>query len=293
MNGMEQYLANGICRGSVYGLVAMGFGLIYVSTGVFHLAHAAVCAFASYAAYFALRSFRVHILVAILAAGVVAALIGLLIDLLVYRPLQQRAAPPATLMISSLGANVFLTGLLTMLFTTRSIALSQGPEPTHHFYHAILTSSQVYQLITFGLISTIYVLLMKYSRLGQLCRALADNASLAATIGFDVSLVRAGIFAVGSFIAGLGAALQALEVGVEPTGGMPLMLFAIAACIAGGLRRTLGPVLGALLLASIQTTTTAVLGSTWEAGSAFAVLILLLIYRPEGILSLSRRLEER
>src|ERR1043166_5637724 len=105
---MLQFLGNGICKGAVFAIVGMGFGLIYTTTRVFHIAHAGVFVLAGYAFSEAMISYQLPLTVGIPLTLAIAAVAGMLIDSSVYRPLARRGASPTVVLISSLGVLIVI-----------------------------------------------------------------------------------------------------------------------------------------------------------------------------------------
>ena len=289
---MEQFLANGLCKGAVYGIISIGFFVICKTTGVFHIAHAAICASAAYAAYICLIKLHLGLPLSLLVAAISAGMLGIVVDVVVYKPLQKRKASPLILLISSLGTNVVLTNCLVLFFGSQPISLYPGPQPTTNLWGVILTQTQVRQVELFLLLAVGYLLIMRFGSLGRLCTALADNPMLASVLGMDVARIRAYLFLLGSSLAGVGSALFALDVGAEPSSGMPLMFSSVAACIIGGLRHHESPIVGALLLGLAQGLVTWRFASNWEGAITFFLVILIFLFRDQGVLSVTRRAEE-
>jgi len=290
---MEQFIANGLCKGAVYATVALGFGLIYTTSKVFHIAHGAVYTVAAYALYFFLIFLEFPFPIVVLFGLFAAVILGVLIELLVYRPLVQRKASGAVLLISSLGVYIIVVNLLAMLLGNQGRVLRPGVEATVNFGNVILTRVQVAQIAISLLGMTIYWVFLKKSSLGRVCRAVADDWVLASVLGVKVQTTRLVVFAVGSLLAGMGAMLIALDVGIDPHIGFPVVLTAAVACIIGGLHRFISPALGGFLLGLVQGLVVWQTPAKWESVVTFALLICFLLFRPQGLLGIRQRLEER
>lgn len=289
---MEQFLANGLCKGAIFATSAAGFYLIYRTTKVFHIAHAVVCAAATYFAYVCLVKFHFPLLLTFLATATATATLGLLIDVVVYRPLQKRNASSLVLLISSLGINGALTNCLLLIFGSKPLVFHSGPEPTIQLISIILNQSQTRQLLVFVPLAAVYVILMKAGPLGQLCTALADNSKLAYVLGVNVHSARAIIFAIGSAIASVASVLLALDIGTEPHFGFPLMLWSVAACIIGGLGWHWGPLIGGIALGLVQSLVAWAFASEWDMAATFILVIILLVVRKRDLFVIRRRPEE-
>ena len=293
MERMEQFVANGLCKGAVYAVVALGFGLIYTTSGVFHIAHGAVYVVAAYALYCSLILLKVPFWVAVAVALLTAMVCGVAVEFVVYRPLAQRRASPAVSLISSLGVYIIVVNLLAMFLGNETRILRSGVEATVSFGNVILTRVQVAQIVVSALFIVAYWLFLRKSHLGRICRAVADDSVLASALGVKVQATRLVVFAVGSFLAGIGAVLTALDVGFDPHVGFPMVLVAAVACIIGGLHRFIAPALGGILLGLIQSLVVWGTSAKWESAVTFAMLICFLLFRPQGLLGMRQRLEER
>ena len=289
---MDQFIANGLCKGAIYALVALGFGLIYTTAGVFHIAHGIVFTTAAYAAFAAISLLHLPSYLADFLALVVAAGTGLLIEATIYRPLDKRKASSSVLMISSFGAYIVGVNLIAMLFGNETKVLRSGVDATFQLGDVILTRIQLLQLAWAGGVFMAYWLFLRRTALGQICRAVADDSNLASVLGVRVEATRLLVFAIGSGLAAVGAILTALDVGMDPHGGLPVVMAAAVACIIGGLHRFLAPVLGGMILGLLQSLVVWKTSAHWETVVTFAILILLLLFRPQGILGRAERLEE-
>jgi len=286
-------MANGLCKGSVYALVATGFGLIYTTSRVFHLAHGAVYTLAGYALFCSITFLHLPLFISAGLALLVAAVAGALIEVIVYRPLDRKQASSAVVMISSLGVYILLVNLMTMFLGNETRILHSGAEPTVTFANVILTRVQLAQIAVSALFVTAYWFFLRKNSLGRLCRAVADDSVLASVLGANVEATRLVVFVVGSSLAGVGAVLVALDVGVEPNKGFPIVLGAAVACIIGGLHRFIAPALGGILLGLVQGLVVWRTSDKWESLVTFAVLICFLLFRPQGLLGMRQRAEER
>jgi branched-chain amino acid transport system permease protein len=289
---MLQFLANGMCKGAVFALVGLGFGLIYSTTRVFHIAHAGVYVLAGYVLYFAMTVVGLPLPLAVMTSLLVSAGVGVVIDLGVYQPLNRRAAAAAVVMISSLGVQIIIENTIAMGFGNQALILRPDVEKTFSFGSVILTSVQIAQAIAGVLLSLLFWLFLKRTRIGQICRAVADDETLASVLGIRVRRVRLIVFAIGSAFAAAGSILVALDVGMDPHVGFSAMLAAAVACIIGGLRNFLAPALGGLLLGLTQSLVVWRTSAKWEVAVTFSLLILFLLFRRQGLIGVTQRVEE-
>lgn len=286
-----QFLANGLCAGSLYSIVALGFGLIYNSTNIFHFAHGAVYIISAYALYFVLVILQINPLIAFLISIVIAALYGILIDLLIYRPLVKKNISPFAFMISSFGIYLFTVNLIALLFGNETKVLNPGIEKTYQFSSVILTRIQIYSFLTFVFITFLFFI-SKKTKYGKLILAYSNNQKLAEVLGYNSSVIKIFIFGIGSLLAGIAANLSALDVGIDPHVGMSALLISAVSVIIGGVKIFEGALLGGILIGIIQSLVVWQFSAQWIDAATFLILILFLLLRPQGILGIKQRIEE-
>lgn len=289
---MEQFIANGLCKGSIYVVVALGFGLIYTTSRVFHIAHGLLYTLGAYGLIVGTGWLGLPIWCAIGFSVVATALVGVGIERLVYWPLERKRASGPVLMIASFGVYIVGVNLIAMLFGNESKAISNGAASTIRFGDVILTYIQLCQFATGALVVIAFASFLKWSSSGRVCRAIADDPILAEVLGVRVGIARAFVFGLGSLLAAVGGILSALDVGMDPYVGLPAVLVAAVACIIGGLRRFLAPAMGGVLLALIQSLIVWQTSAHWESAVTFALLIGFLVWRPQGLVGQAVRLEE-
>jgi branched-chain amino acid transport system permease protein len=289
---IPQLLANGIVSGCVYALIALGFGLIYNTTRIFHLAHGVIYTATSYFFYLLFRMIGFNLYLGFSISLALCMLFGTLMELFVYYPLYRRKASPGVILISSLGIYIFIVNLIAMLFGNETKILSPGISKTYHVGSVILTRIQLMELFAFVLLFPLYLLLLRRTGIGRIIRALADNPLLITVLGVDIRKIRIFVFAFGSLLAGIAANLVALDVGMDPNVGLEAFLIAAVAVIIGGVGNFNGAAVGALLLGVLQNLMVWKISARWTDTLVFAVLILFLLFRPQGILGGRRRLEE-
>jgi len=287
-----QFLANGLIRGSMYALMALGFGLIYNTTRIFHIAHGAVYTVAAYLFYTCAILLKLNVFVSLFLALFCSGILGVIIEFSIYHPLYKRKASIGIYLISSLGLYIFLINTIALFYGNETKTLSPGIEKTYHIGSIILTRIQIFELISFIIIFPIFLFFLKRIKLGKIIRALADNPELSTVVGINVKKIRIIIFFLGSILAGFTSCLGALDVGMDPHMGMNVLLIAAVAVIMGGVGIFESPVVGAFILGLLQNLLIWKVSSRWESMVTFMLLICFLVFRPQGILGKKRRLEE-
>ncbi len=287
-----QFLANGIIAGAVYSIVALGFGLIYNTSKTFHIAHGAVYTTAAYFFYLFYRILSLPLGVSLSFGLIAGVLLGVLIEILVYQPLYNRKAPSGVLLISSIGIYIFIVNLIAMSFGNETKVLSPGIAKTYQFGSVILTSIQIIELFTFVGIMLIYLVLLKKTNLGKSLRALAENPTLLSVFGIEPRRLMIIVFAVGSLLAGVSSCLVALDVGIDPNVGMAALLVSAVSVIIGGVGIFEAAAIGGFTISIIQNLAVWKFSARWQEAITFILLILFLLFRPQGILGRRKRVEE-
>lgn len=287
-----QLIINGIVNGFFYALVALGFSLIYSSTKIFHFAHGAVYTLSAYTTYLFLHLIGVNYIVSVLSVLLISVFIGFILESFVYYPLYKKGASKSVFFISSLGAYILLVNLITLLFGNEPKILRPGVEVTYQIGSVILSKIQI-----IGVTITIFILIgafvfLKKHKYGRAIRALCDNPTLVSILGINVRKIRLLVFGIGSFLAALAAMFSALDVGIEPYIGLPALLTGAVAVIIGGVGIFEGAIIGAFLLGLLQNILIWKLSTRWEEAITLLILIIFLLYRPQGILGKKGRLEE-
>ncbi|HKY42875.1 MAG TPA: branched-chain amino acid ABC transporter permease [Pyrinomonadaceae bacterium] len=287
-----QLLANGLVNGCLYAMMALGFALIYNTSRIFHIAYGATFTTAAYLCVFFLTELQLGLPLSVAMALLLSALLGVLIEVVVYSPLRRKNASLLIALLSSLGLYIIIVNLITVLFGNETRVMQSTFGATYEFGGIILTRVQVAQVICAAVLIPALLLSLRLSSLGMVIRALRDNETLTRLMGENINFVRCVMFAVGSVLAGIGAILSGLDVGVTPHIGMPAVLIAAVALIVGGVGTFHGAVVGAFLLGTIQSLIVWQISAKWTDAITFAVLILFLLFRPQGLLGTKRRLEE-
>ncbi len=282
---IQQLVLNGVIAGAIYALVGLGFALLYRTVRFFHFAHGAVYAVGAYAAYGIAAGLGAPAVGVWLLGIGVAAVVGVAIDRLVYRPLRTRKAPALILLIASFGAFIFLQNLLQLIFGAQILTMRTGAvKEGHHVLRAVITDTQiVIMMAAFAVLMGLWIL-ERWTRLGKETRAVADDGLAASVVGVNPERVILWTFVIGSALAGLAGILISYETNIEPTMGFNALLKGIIASIIGGIGSIPGAALGGLLLGLAENLGIWKLPAMWKDTIAFGILIIFLLVRPQGIL---------
>lgn len=283
MTLLGQLLINGLAMGAVYALMAAGFAIVYNATHVFHLAHGAVLTFSAYMFYVFLVLLHAPLPVAVGLTIVAAALLGCVIEWGVYAVLRRRGGGPPGQMLASLGLLVLLQNIFALIFSTDVLTVRTGSLTVYPIGKLTVTSHHIVVAVVTVTMFAALQLFLVFSKQGRAIRALADNPNLSAAIGINPNRTYVLILALGSIMASISAMLLTWDVGVEPEMGFMVIFFAIVAVIIGGVGYLPGALLGGFLLGFIQQLSIWQLDSKWQGGIVFAVVLLFLLIRPQGI----------
>jgi len=279
-----QLAATGFVVGSLYVLCALGWGLIYGTTLHFHVAHGAVFTLAAYYAYAAQKFLGLPLAIAVLGAIVAAALSGMLIDLLIYQPLERRGAIRTTLFIASLGLLTLIENLLAIIFAPDPLRMDVGRlAEAVQLGPVFLTRLHLLSVATALLGFLALMAFLKYSLWGQAIRAVSSSPEMARTVGIDLRRVHLLTYAVGSAISAPAGILLAMDVGVEPYRGTTFVLLASVAVIMGGIGSIPGALLGALFLALLENLGVWKIPSEWQSSISFGAFLIFIVVRPRGL----------
>lgn len=292
---LYQLLVNGLVSGSIYVLVALSFAIIYRTVRFFHFAHGVVYACGAYVAYAVARRlsfvYRIddnyfQMTLAILAGIVCAAVVGVLIDKLVYRPLRKRKALNLVFLLASFGVFIFIQNLLQLIFGAQILTIHTGPvKEGHHIFGAVITNMQILILVVSFLLFVCLWLFIKKTKLGKAMRAVADDPLAASVVGINPERIILAAFAIGSALAGVAGILVSYETNIEPTMGMNAILQGIIASIIGGIGSIPGALFGGIFLGLVENLGIWKISASWKDCIAFVILILFLLIRPGGIMN--------
>ena len=281
-----QVFMNILISASTILLIGLGFSLIYRTVRFFHFAHAIVITSGAYFAFACHDWANLSLWLAIPIGILLAACVGCLIDLVVYRPLRKRDASPLILLLASLGVYIVLQNTISMIFgddtkILRIGAVSEGID----LFGAKVTVVQIATVIVAVTLTALIVACLRKARAGLALRAVASDERLASISGVPCNLVILVAFSVGSALAATAGVLLALSSDMTPTMGMNSLMLAVVAVIVGGETRMYGLVGASLLLAAAQQTVVWQFGARWQDPMAFVVLLAFLLLRPQGAFS--------
>jgi len=278
-------LTDGILLGFVYGLAAMGLALIWGVMNVINLAHGPIIALGMFGAYFLFTSFGMNPYLALLPIAVLGLLLGMIVYVLaVHRVIN---APHLSTLLATFAVNMIIIGLGTAALTTtpRNIDFSLGSFVVGPA--TILWNRLAAALATIVIAGLLYLFLQR-TRPGKHIRAVTDNRSAAELMGIPSSRVLALTFGLGSMLAAVAGGLIAtlFPFNILSGGGYELKSFLIG--VLGSLGNPFGALLGGLILGAIEGLLPGFVPTTWVPVFEFVFFVLILLWRPNGLLGARR-----
>jgi branched-chain amino acid transport system permease protein len=291
MTEFLQQLINGLSLGAIYALIALGYTMVYGVLRFINFAHSDVFMIGAYAGYYLAPKLGAGSLVGglavLFAAMAVCAVLGVIIEKLAYRPLRNRST--LTVLITAIGMSLLIQNV------AQNQKLGFGPNPKAfprlfpetnlHFGPLVVSSNQLIVLgVTVVLLGALWWIVHR-TRIGTAMRALSFNATAASLVGINNDAVISFTFALGSALAGAGGILYAMNYpSIDPLMGTLPGLKAFVAAVLGGIGNLPGAALGGLLIGMVETFVSGTRASTFRDAIAFAILILILLFRPAGLL---------
>jgi branched-chain amino acid transport system permease protein len=279
-----QQLINGVSLGSVYALIALGYTMVYGIMKLINFAHGDVYMVGAYFGFFATTTLHLSFVPALIVAMVGAGLVGMLIERAAYRPL--RNAPKIAVLITAIGVSLLLENGGILLVTPQPRTFPKVFETVTFNLGGIVVNSQQ---IVIMLVSIVLMIILTYvvnrTMIGKAMRAASFDMDAARLMGIDVDKVISYTFGIGSALAGAGGVLVgAYYNSIDPLMGIMPGLKAFVAAVLGGIGIIPGAMLGGIILGVIEALVSGFWSSTFRDAVAFAILILILLFRPAGIL---------
>ncbi len=286
MDILPQLIVNSIIAGAIYSMVALGFNLIYGTVKFFDLGYGALTAVGGYSVFFLYKTLGLDIYLSVILGMAITSVIGYLIYRFVYSPLRERKSSGMVLLVGSLGVFTAVQAIIAILFTSQFQTLSRnaGAGRTFDIFGGIITDVQLIILILGFVIMGAIALMLKKTLFGKAINAVADDEEVSKIVGINTKKVIGWVFVIGCSIAGLAGILVGFDTGIEPTMGMSLLLKGVISSIIGGIGNVYGGVLGAFLLGFVENFGIWKISGEWKDAIAFGVLIIFLLFRPQGIL---------
>jgi branched-chain amino acid transport system permease protein len=291
-----QQLINGLSLGAIYALIALGYTMVYGVLRFINFAHSDIFMIGAFVGYYsgprALKMFPNQPILAGLCvlglAMVICALLGMTIERLAYRPLRERSK--LTVLITAIGVSLFLEYAGQRVFGADPKSFKLLPSQNIPLFGGLIFNSN--QMLVFALTIVLLIALrfiVFNTKIGTAMRAVSFNHQAAALMGINIDVVISFTFGLGSALAAAGGILYAQNYpSIDPLMGVLPGLKAFVAAVLGGIGNIPGAALGGLTIGVVETFVSGTRWSTYRDAIAFAILILILLFKPSGLLGKSQ-----
>ena len=279
----NQLIVNIILASAIYAIIAIGFAIIYNSVRFFYFAHGAMFMLGAYFLFLLAIILKVPFAIALIISVLLVAILVVLNNQYVYKLIRKIVGTPLILLIASLGVYIILQNLVSLFFgddtkSVRSSVVKEGLD----VLGARITPVQIVIIISGIVLAVLTWALLKYTKIGKVSRAVANSPMLSEIYGINKEKIYNYVFAYGSALAAIAGILSALDTDMTPTMGFRPLMMGVIVMIIGGVGSIPGIVLGALLLGFSQNIAAWYLPSQWQDAIAFGIMLIFLLFRPQG-----------
>ncbi len=289
MSLILQLIVNGIISGSLYGLLGISWGIIFATTRTFHFAHGIVFVIAAYMLYWLSELMGLPIIVGIIFAILVAVIVGVAIDYIIYRPLRKSGAPPFVIFVASMGTLIALQQVIHLAFHPDAKTMSGLPIKVITIGDISFTSLHVAIVVVSWILLLALVLFLNKTRFGKAIRAVSNNPEMAETLGIGSQRIFSLVYGIGSALVAVAAILYLFDKAATPEMGPTMLFTAFIACFIGGIGSMEGAALGGLIIGLAENIGIWKISSEWKGVIAFAILMVIIIFMPKGLLRARRK----
>lgn len=284
-----QQVINGLMLGSVYALLALGYTMVYGIIKLINFAHGDIYMLGAYFGYFFIKVLHLNFFIALVLTMAVSAVIGVLIEYIAYRPL--RHSPRIAVLISALGISFLLENGMTYLYGSDQRSFPQAIKAVqYHFYGIQVSNIQLIIAVTSIVLMLLLTYVVKRTKMGRAMRAVSADPDAATLMGININHTISFTFAIGSALAAAGGVLIGLYYNsIDPLMGMTPGLKAFVAAVLGGIGIIPGAAVGGWLIGILETMVQATSFSAYKDAIVYAMLIVILLIKPTGILGKNKR----
>lgn len=283
-----QILINSLASALLLSLVSIGFTFIFRVTRVLHLAHGGVFVTGAFAFLWLLNRASNWFAASTFAIAVVAILIYS-IEKAIYLPLNKSRANQSISLIASLGVYVAIVNVLALLFGNENKQIKNSISGSFEFGNIILTKVQMIQMIAGFLAILAFLIYLKLTKSHLALQSVSDNETVSAVFGINKEKERLRVIMLGSMLACIAAILKTIEVGIDPQAGMSITLTAVVVAILVSRLNLLLIIAFSIALTLLQNSVEWFLDAQWKDGITFLILLFVILFRTEGIISYNLR----
>ncbi|MCX7946356.1 MAG: branched-chain amino acid ABC transporter permease [Hydrogenophilus sp.] len=278
---INHYLIPGLISGAIYALGAIGITLIFAILRFAHFAHGDLATLGAYLVLAGVTATALSPWALLPFALFATALTAILLDHLFYRHLESR--PKILTVMASLGVALMIRAIVHIIWGVDPQLYQTGVIPPSTYGGLLLRPREIATLLTALSLVVLLLLFLHHTRWGKAMRAMADNAELARICGIDIRAITRLTWAIAGALAAAAGFFLAINTELHPLMGWSALLAMFAAAILGGVGRVEGAIVGGLILGIIEELSVLILPSQYKMATAFLILILILLLRPQGI----------
>ena len=284
-----QLLVNGIVSGSIYGLAALGFNMIYGTTKIFHVAYGSVIMIALYfVTSISLSGTSVYW--ALLVGLAIAFTLGGLVYAVLYSPLERLGRNRVTIFIAALGLATLIEAVIPWVYGPQPLTFNLPSLNTVVFIGKIVISPLDIAAIVAALVLSLSLwMVIKWSVIGRQLRAITSNVELGSVMGIRRGLIIGSVFAVGTAIGFIGLTMQSMSSSVTPVIDVTYTLIAAMIVLAGGAGSLVGSYVIALAWGILQNGITLWVSADWATVIVYLAFLTLILIRPQGLMTSTTR----
>lgn len=280
-------IINGLQSGSIYALVALGYSMVYGIIMLLNFAHGDIIMIGAYIAWLCMARFALNPVFAILFAILGCVLLGVSIERIAYKPL--RNSPRISLLITAIGISFLLENAAQMIFGAGAQVIPPFfTVPNASIGQVEIPGTAIVTVAVTALSMVALTLLIQKTKMGKAMRAVSEDTGAAQLMGININRTISFTFAIGSALAGIGSVLYCTAYPqATATMGSMLGLKAFVAAVLGGIGSIPGAMIGGFAIGLAEALVSAAGLSVWKDGVVFAILIVVLLVKPTGILGRS------
>lgn len=280
---ITQQLINGFTLGVIYSLLALGYSLIFGVLDFINFAHGEVSLFGGYLTWYLFKVKEFPFLFSCLVGILAAAIIGVLMERIAYKPI--REAPRLSMIIASVGFGQIVRMSVQILFGTEPQEFSLSNVSVYKLFGVSVTSINIAVLIISAILMILLQIFIMYTKEGRSIRAISQDKDTASLMGINVNLSISKTFAIGSALGAISGIMLAVYYSqIYPMMGMSVSNKAFAAVVLGGAGSVPGAMLGGIIMGLIESIAATFLNAQLREGVSFLVMIIILIFKPSGLL---------
>ena len=285
---MLSAILDGLSLGAIYALIALGYTMVYGIAKMLNFAHGDIIMVGAYAILVTINA-NGHPLLGVVAAVVVCTVVGIVIEKVAYKPL--RGASPLAVLITAIGVSYLLQSIAQLIFKSKSQAVTISETHMVNIGSAELNLNTILTLVVGAVIMVALTLFVKYTKTGRAMQAVSEDRGAAQLMGVNVNKIIMITFAIGSALAACAGVFYLMQIpSVSPTLGSMPGIKAFAAAVIGGIGSIPGAMLGGVILGVVEKLALSVpVLAPYATAIEFALLIVILLVRPIGILGKKRR----